>query len=424
MEDNFLPDDQLDALFQKAANGQRHSFNETAWQTMSARLDSQAFVPIAQQTNWQKPLWLFLLCLMPIAWQITEKPVVQIAIAGGTQEKLAAKIAFAQPEKTNFINEEKTKSTLEKKYNQIQSTDNQKISSLIKTRKSNLVSDVGVENIKSVAIGLQIENSQLETNEVNTVNENEIINSAETKAIYHALANKNINLSASHFVSPVIESLEKPNQTPTKLSVIDARPVVSMRILASSDFNSVGLNGGFKNLGNSIGVVFEYEFKKRWKLQTGFIKTDKSYTTPLENYSLPESATWVMGIKPAEVEAQCTILDIPLNIRFDAHRQGKHDFFLTTGLSSYLMVSENYHYDYSPNYGYMLKGNLLQDRRMYRSSDYLFSTFNFSVGYEKQLKNGFSFQLEPYLKTPLRGAGWGGINLYSTGLIISLKHSF
>jgi hypothetical protein len=58
------------------------------------------------------------------------------------------------------------------------------------------------------------------------------------------------------------------------------------------------------------------------------------------------------------------------------------------------------------------------------NSKYYFSVLNFSVGLERQISQRFSLQVEPYLKTPLKNVGRGGVNLYSSGVLFSTKYEF
>jgi hypothetical protein len=421
MEDNLLPDDQLDHLFRDASEGIRPSFDEAAWQAMSARLDQHKPIPVAQKSKWQNALWLLLL-LIPTAWwanvqtKATKNTLstTNQATTGGSKVEFSSKNAPTTVQlpinKQPFLTENNKPNTpiLVKKNHTVQNSTEPKFDLQTKALDTDLVENSDNQSTQTPVY------QNITNNQITFVN---------TKTDFQFLKIKDLNLLAQ-FKNPsiVLPKTQEQSITTASTDPTTKRPVVGLRLMAATDVNSVGATGGFKDLGQSIGVLIEYEVAKRWKIQTGFIKTSKNYVAPLQDYTLPETSSWAMGIKPAQVEAQCEILDIPLNIRFDAIRQGKHDFFVNTGLSSYLMVSEKYHYDYDANYGHMLKGSLLQDRQLYRSSDYLFSTFNLSMGYERQLKHGFSFQIEPYLKTPLKGVGWGSINLYSTGVILSLKH--
>ena len=91
--------------------------------------------------------------------------------------------------------------------------------------------------------------------------------------------------------------------------------------------------------------------------------------------------------------------------------------FVTTGLSSYLMMKENYSYNYYYN------GMPVTRSRAYQTSDkYWLSVLNFSAGFEKILNKKFSVQLEPFFKQPLKGIGFGSISLNTAGLYISLRY--
>ena len=45
---------------------------------------------------------------------------------------------------------------------------------------------------------------------------------------------------------------------------------------------------------------------------------------------------------------------------------------------------------------------------------------NFAVGYNKTLKKNISLRLEPYIKIPLKGIGFGSLPIMSTGLNIGV----
>ncbi|HKH63654.1 MAG TPA: hypothetical protein VKA49_22610, partial [Flavitalea sp.] len=97
----------------------------------------------------------------------------------------------------------------------------------------------------------------------------------------------------------------------------------------------------------------------------------------------------------------------------------KHRYFLSTGLSTYLMKQEEYHYHYqyingSPGYRY----------RTYASDEHHWlSILNISAGFEKKISKRFALQGEPYLKIPLVGVGYGNLQLNSYGVYFSLRYN-
>ena len=53
---------------------------------------------------------------------------------------------------------------------------------------------------------------------------------------------------------------------------------------------------------------------------------------------------------------------------------------------------------------------------------YNFSQLNLSAGYERALSRRLSWQVEPFVKAPLKGVGFYKINLLSTGAFFSLRY--
>ena len=56
------------------------------------------------------------------------------------------------------------------------------------------------------------------------------------------------------------------------------------------------------------------------------------------------------------------------------------------------------------------------------SINYLFSVLNISAGFEHNISKQLSVQAEPYLKVPLKGMGYGSMNLDSYGLYLTFKY--
>lgn len=231
---------------------------------------------------------------------------------------------------------------------------------------------------------------------------------------------RQVTLSRAGFGLPsVLRVLAQSEAMPQK-PVVVTRPKWGLRVLMAPDANTVGTTNPFA-VGASYGAMLEYQLGSKVRLQTGATYSKKSYTSNLESYHSPYGF-WVYGIKPEQITADCRILDIPLNIRWDAVRRLKYDLFFNTGLSSYLMLNERYDYQYDTKYD--TNTHIIRKWEKARNSDHFFSTLNLSIGYERQLKHGFTVQIEPYFKLPLKGVGFASVDIYSTGLIISTKYQF
>ena len=187
------------------------------------------------------------------------------------------------------------------------------------------------------------------------------------------------------------------------------------RLALSPDFNSIE-NLGTSALGGTVGLLFEYKLSKKLILQTGITYSSKKYIGSFDDYHNWTDWKGYHPSKPTEVDGGCKIIDIPINLRVNLFQKPKQTWFVSSGISSYLMTKESYTYIYnwSPS-----KTSNWND-----NSKYYWSVLNFSVGFDRQISKHFSLQIEPYLKTPLKSVGRGGVNLYSSGLLFSTKYEF
>jgi|GEM_PF-1531776 len=170
-----------------------------------------------------------------------------------------------------------------------------------------------------------------------------------------------------------------------------------------------------RGLGNSVGLNVEYFFHPKISINIGALYSFKTYQAG-DGYS-----TGYMPA-PSQVSGDCWVLDLPLNVRYYAFNQELSRWYVTTGLSSYLMLKEKYDLEYtSSNYGGSAYGNSLEVQN--KNQHYL-NIVNLGVGYERVLTNKLSLQVEPYLKLPFRGIGEGDITLKSAGAFVGLKYGW
>ncbi|PWK28989.1 outer membrane protein with beta-barrel domain [Arcicella aurantiaca] len=208
---------------------------------------------------------------------------------------------------------------------------------------------------------------------------------------------------------PFVDSLPRPKSKP-KMSRF------GVRLALSPDINSIE-KLQTSALSSSLGLLFEYGLSKKWILQTGLTYSNKKYGGEFDYYH-SWADTWQKyhPSKPVEVDGGCKVIDIPLNLRFNAFQKPRQTWFVSAGISSYLMLNESYTYNYA--WGTPKTVNW-QDK-----TSYYWSTLNLSIGLEKQLTKHLTIQAEPYLKTPLVGVGRGSVNLYSSGILFSTKFNF
>lgn len=195
---------------------------------------------------------------------------------------------------------------------------------------------------------------------------------------------------------------------------------IQVRVGISPDISSVGLNN-FTKPGKQGSLFVEYRFSRRWSVQVGVGQSKKIYKALPDEYTYP--ANW--GKPPAWrwIDGTCTMLDVPINLRYDVAlkpvSKGQSRLFVSGGVTSYVIKKQDYVYKfenpYAPNIHY--RGTSVDTP--VRSN---LSHLNLSVGYERPLTKRLAWQIEPYAKIPLKSVGFFKVNLLSTGALVSLRY--
>lgn len=207
------------------------------------------------------------------------------------------------------------------------------------------------------------------------------------------------------------KKINKETSVQEKKSV--SHPKLSFNILVSPDVSSVSLSN-INGTGLNSGLAIEYYLSPRWRISTGVINSNKIYGVEAENgygYSSPSQS------KLESIDAVCSVLDIPINFRYNLLPAGRGGFFVSSGLSSYLMLQEDYEFNYK-NYNTSYTKNI----SVKGENQHLFQIINLSVGYEKELGRRISIQGEPFLKIPFKYVGYGKVKLITTGAFLSVKY--
>lgn len=186
-------------------------------------------------------------------------------------------------------------------------------------------------------------------------------------------------------------------------------------ILTGPDFSNVGFKYTY-NTGINIGAMAGYRFTDRWAVNTGLTYTKKFYKVSSEDY-YPPKHYWTQYVDLDYVKGNCSMFEIPVNIRYDVAQSNKNRYFASIGFTSYIMYNQAYTYYYWQNGVY--KNRSWSTDSTFR---HWMTTLSFSFGIERSLGHHLSIQAEPYFKVPLAGIGFGKIKLNSYGLYITLKY--
>ena len=212
----------------------------------------------------------------------------------------------------------------------------------------------------------------------------------------------------------------QPTQTTTNktkpLNLSSRKGSFYLTALAGLDFSNVKFSSAGR-AGFNGGLQIGYYFTDRLSINTGLIYNSKNYEARGKDVT-PKGPMVYYDID--KIEGGCSMIDIPLNIRYDLALKARTRYFISAGLSSYLMDKEDYDYYFYNNAGDYSERNWKTNE----NSSYLFSILNLSAGLEKQLGSRFHFMIEPYLKLPVKAIGHGEINLNSFGINLGLKYPF
>lgn len=188
-------------------------------------------------------------------------------------------------------------------------------------------------------------------------------------------------------------------------------------LLLSPDLSTAGGVSNFHEPGYKFGFTVGYQITKNLSLSSGMVRSTVKYTAQAQDYSTPAYLNY--GITPNEMLAECIILDIPIGLKYSFKHSERSRFFSSASLSTYVMLNEDYQFNYSPDYG---PEQRIGEKNVKSGKAHFMSNLGLSIGYEYDLHPNWSLRAEPFLKVPLRNVGWGNVKLYSMGTFISVNY--
>ncbi|MBL7872691.1 MAG: hypothetical protein JNM78_13830 [Cyclobacteriaceae bacterium] len=407
-------DQELDSLFKAAAEGIKPEYEVAAWEGMTERLDAVSKSP----TVFNK--WI-LLSLLGI-----------IIFTGGVWMGYTLNNTSAEPDvKKNtdqILTESKTvsidnqnlseKTTSQQKKSeaddyQIQNSSSQNSNTDQRQRVALVKEKQNANDGVTEKNAVKEEHLNVDHREVNDLQDNELGNVSN-------LQQDDKDSNKLFFSKPKIESIpaaEKKAKHESDSTKLDSKKEedqqkifakgIFVRGLASPDFSSVNF-GSSGSIGSNYALLVEYQFANRWSVSTGAIRSFKKYSSNGEiTYS---------GRTADDLDGSCRILDIPLNFYYRLNPFSKTSFFGGVGLSSYLMLSEDYNFTVYTN-----NGDRVYSKQVKKENNEWFKVLNLSVGIQHQLNSRLYVQAEPFLKAPLAGMGYGEVRLSSLGVFFGVK---
>jgi len=212
---------------------------------------------------------------------------------------------------------------------------------------------------------------------------------------------------------PLFSAGEKPLAKPEQERQLR---LLALSVLAAPDYNGVN-NLNNASLGNDFGLLLSINIVKNWSISTGAVYARKLYQTTFSNYN-PTKNIWT-EYYPNSVNADCRVLDIPMNINYAFLKRKNNKISLGTGISSYIMLREDYRFTYADtNPSNPLAYHVVNENKHW------LSVLNLQASFEQRLNSRLSLSLQPYMKIPLSNIGFAGVKLQSFGMAANLNWNF
>ena len=164
---------------------------------------------------------------------------------------------------------------------------------------------------------------------------------------------------------------------------------------------------------SNVGMLATYAFGSKISVTSGAIYSRKFYNS---GGTAPQSNNYTSGAD-WQVNADCNVLDIPLNVNYKIFSQKKLAISLNTGLSSYFMLKEKYQFIT----GQPGPSQQVSTLEINNQNQHLFGIANVSVSFDHQISPSVSVGVQPFAKLPLTGIGYGKADLKSAGVSFSLN---
>ncbi|WP_346317060.1 outer membrane beta-barrel protein [Chitinophaga sp. YIM B06452] len=162
----------------------------------------------------------------------------------------------------------------------------------------------------------------------------------------------------------------------------------------------------FKGLpiGVTGGLIVRYHVNNRWYLNTGVGYAKKLYGASPSEYTMSYPNAYY------KIDADCDVIDVPLNVNYTFAEGKKSSWSVMAGASSYFMLKEKYTGTYN--------NNTKRDWIVKNKNQHYFSVINLGVTWEKQTRSRLTWGLQPYVKIPVGGVGQGSVKVYSAGITV------
>jgi hypothetical protein len=419
----------MDELFRKAAENYPLKTEAQNWDDIAVALVPVSVVNTSGKKGKKKYTWLFLIGFLFLVSAVSIKifhnkdqsSYFEPVTANPNNENIVAEVNVKQDNSAtstkNAIPENLIVQLDDAKYSNVprHQTARQVVSSAKRNVEQVLAENMDTKKVSTSGV------EKLDAEEVSTNAVSEIVPSQNQAGKYidklREVEQKNETLeNKKPTVSDSLTKIagESPKPEKTRLSI--NKKGFYIGAVFGPQVNEVK-GQGFTKTGFSAGILTGYRFAKRFSVETGILYSNKHYFSDGKYFDMTKaSSTMPLNMKVISLNGSSSIFEIPVKFKYDFVTKNKSNWFIASGVSSYILTKE------SNNYIALISGvqqNLASNYKNKRG--YFLATFNLSIGNEFKIGNNQTkIRIEPYLQMPLHGIGIGAMPVYSAGLHIGI----
>ncbi|MCA5005964.1 outer membrane beta-barrel protein [Sphingobacterium bovistauri] len=209
------------------------------------------------------------------------------------------------------------------------------------------------------------------------------------------------------------DSYANEDHASNKADLVSVKGRGTINILAALDMTEVR-GAGKQSISQNVGLLYTHPITNKFSVSSGILYSKKNYESPFSYYN-PKNPYGTAHHLPSEVDASCQVLSVPILANYQVLKHGNFGITISSGLSSYFMLSEKYKMLYNGK-GYQA---YTSDYTIKGENQHYFGVADLSVSFDRKINNKLSIGIRPFMQLPLTGIGYGRTNLQSKGLAIS-----
>jgi hypothetical protein len=413
----------MDELFRKAAEGYPLNTGSADWEKVHARLQEEKELLPA---NARDHRWMVLL-LLPLVFlcnRLSDGMATEEPVAAAESLHTATGVA-APPAATNTNTPAASYPRIANKQKDILTSGSRKrvsaaVNSGSKRPFYRSVTDKPSSGGQPVASARGANNTHtMEQNGITAIGGNEpalsvisgVVSESDSAAIITVHSQDTTALPEIDSVPMDVAGTKSPDP---KKSVLPKRRFF-VSVVAGPDISTVKFQK-FSEVGLQAGVLLGYAVSNRFAIEAGALWGRKNYNSDGRHFNknklyLPPNTRLVA------LNGYCRMIELPMTLRYLFSEGKKQSFFAAAGISSYLMQSENYDYDYL----YLSSGYVARYHKSYQNQSRNWAgVMQLSAGFLHKLGGVGQLRVEPYYAVPLKGIGYGELPLSSFGLRVGI----